>query len=199
MPRFDPDGPRPPSPALSEIAAQTCENDIVALQADARNWHATVDEISLKLGMFQRTLYSSRCAGHPQAANQVVSAERLIQDALPRAATVQTVASQTSPPVTDCLEPIPVGDPRNTTDMSIFRNTCAFPIMLTYCNVAPVTGSWAETFACESRSSVALVNLPASGSAPAVFGRQINHLACKAPALPVASYTPASGLSGYCK
>jgi hypothetical protein len=73
--------------------------------------------------MFQRTLYSSRCAGHPQAAHQVVSAERLIQDALPRAATVQTVASQTSPPVTDCLEPIPVGDPRNTTEGSDFMSS----------------------------------------------------------------------------
>jgi len=199
MPRFDPDGPRPPPPALSDIAMHACENDIRALQADARNWHATVDEISLKLGMFQRTLYSSRCAGHPQAANLVVSAERLILDAEPRAAAVQTVASQTSPAVTDCIEPIPVGDPRNTTDMSIFRNTCAFPIQLTYCNVAAGKGSWAEAFACEQRSSIALVNLPASGSAPAVFGRQINHLACRAPALPVASYTPASGLSGYCK
>ena len=199
MPRFDPDGPRPPPPALSDIAMQTCENDIRTLQADARNWHANVDEISLKLGMFQRTLYSSRCARHPQAANLVVSAERLILDAEPRAAAVQAVASQTSPAVTDCIEPIPVGDPRNTTDMSIFRNTCAFPIQLTYCNVAAVKGSWAEAFACEQRSSIALVNLPASGSAPAVFGRQINHLACKAPALPVASYTPANGLSGYCK
>jgi tetratricopeptide (TPR) repeat protein len=199
MPRFDPDGPRPPPPALSDIAMQTCENEIRALQAGSRTWQATIDEISLKLGMFQRTLYSSRCAGHTQAENQVASAERLILDAEPRAAAVVTVASQTSPAVTDCVETIPVGDTRNTTDMSIFRNTCAFPMMLTYCNVAPVTGSWAEAFACETRSSVALVNLPASGAASAVFGRQINYIACKAPALPVASYTPASGLSGYCK
>lgn len=199
MPRFDPDGPRPSLPPLSDIAMQTCENDIRNLQADSRNWQATVDEISLKLGLFQRTLYSSRCAGHPQAANQVASAERIILDAEPRAAAVQTAASQITPAVTDCLEPIPVGDPRNATDSSVFRNTCAFPIMLAYCNVAPVTGSWAETFACETRTSLAMAALPANGSVAAVFGRQINHFACKAPALPVASYSPASGLSGFCR
>lgn len=198
-PRFDPDGPRSEALPLSAVATQQCEDDMRALQGDSRNWQGTVDEVSLKLGMLQRTLYSSRCAGHPQAINQVASAERLILDAEPRASAVQTAASQTTPAVTDCLEAIPIGDPRNPSDSSIFRNTCGFSIMLTYCNVAPAPGSWAEAFACETRSRIALVSIPASGSTPAVFGRQINHLACKAPALPVASYSPASGLTGYCK
>lgn len=197
--RFDPDGPRPAMLPLGPAQLQACEDDVRGWQAASTGWQGTIDEISLKLGMLQRTLYASRCATHPQAANFIASADRLIADVGPRAEAAQTTADQTSPVATDCLEPVPLGAPGNTGPTSVFRNTCAFHVMAAYCNIAPASGSWAETFACESRNSIAMVVVPANGTAPAVFGRQINHLACKQPALPVASYAPASGLAGYCK
>jgi hypothetical protein len=185
--------------ALSPVAIQACEDDVRALQEASKAWKGTIDEISLKLGMLQRTIYAGRCAGHPQAANLFASAERIIADTAPRAATAPTTAADTTPVVTDCIEPVPVGGTGNTANMSVFRNTCVHPVMVAYCNVAPATGSWAEQFACETRSSIALVSIPANATSPVVFGRQINHLACRTPALPVASYAPASGLTGYCK
>lgn len=197
--RFDPDGPRPAMLPLGPAQLQACEDDVRGWQAASTGWQGTIDEISLKLGMLQRTLYASRCASHPQAAAFIASADRLIADTGPRAETAQTTAEQTSPAATDCLEPVPLGALGNTGPTSVFRNTCTFPVMAAYCNIAPASGSWAETFACETRGSIAMVAVPANGTAPAVFGRQINHLACKQPALPVASYTPASGLAGYCK
>lgn len=200
LPRFDPDGPRPAYVmALSPVAIQACEDDVRALQEASKSWKGTIDEISLKLGMLQRTIYAGRCAGHPHATNLYASAERIIADTAPRAATAPTTAADTTPVVTDCIEPVPVGGAGNTGNMSVFRNTCVHPVMVAYCNVAPATGSWAEQFACETRSSIALVSIPANAMSPVVFGRQINHLACRTPALPVASYAPASGLTGYCK
>ncbi len=199
MLKFDPDAPRGVPVSLSAAEMQACEDDIRSLQADSKSWQGTIDEISVKLGMLQRTIYATRCAGHPQAANLQASAERMIADASARADLAPMTAAQTSPFATDCLTPAPLGDASNTTRSSVFRNTCAFPVMVTYCNVASAPGSWAESFACETRAHAALVNVPANGEVSVVFGRQINHLGCKMPALPVAKYTQAAGLEGFCK
>ena len=197
--RFEPDAPMGVLAALSASQVQACEDDARALQQESKAWQATPDEAAMKLAMMQRTLYASRCAGHPQAASLIAAAERSILDAAPGAATAVTSAEQTTPVVTDCLEPLPVGAARNMTNSSVFRNTCAYPVTVAFCNITPVKGSWAASFACEGKTSIALMTVPASSSAPAVFGREINHFACKAPAMPVATYTPGGGLQGFCK
>ena len=199
MPRFDPDAPMGTPKPLNTVQVQACEDDVRAVQEESKNWQGTLDETAVKLGMMQRTIYAGRCAGHPMAVNLIAGAERMITDAAPRAATATTTAEQTTPVVTDCLEPIPVGDARNMTSSSVFRNTCKYPVTVTYCNITPVKGSWAQSFACEAKTSIAMMTIPASSSAPAVFGREINHFACKNPAMPVATYTPGGGLQGYCK
>lgn len=199
MRQFDPDAPRGAPVALSISEIQGCEDDMRALETDSKAWQGVADETAVRLGMLQRTLYATRCAGHPQAVNLAASAERMIADAGPRALLATTTAEQTSPVQTDCLTPVPLGDAGNSTSSSVFRNSCAFPVMVAFCNVAPAPGSWAEMFACETRASLALVKVPASGVAPVVFGRQINHFACRAPAVPVASYAQGVGLEGYCK
>ena len=197
--RFEPDAPMGPLKALTATQVQACEDDVRALQEDAKAWQGTADEAAMKLGMMQRTIYAGRCAGHPTAQDLIASAERMITDAAPRAAIATTTAEQTTPVQTDCLDPIPVGDPRNLTANSVFRNSCAYPVTVAYCNITPVKDSWAASFACEARTSIALMTIPASSSAPAVFGREINHFACKKPATPVATYTPGGGLQGFCK
>lgn len=199
MPRFDPDAPMGTPKPLNTAQIQACEDDVRALQEDSRNWRGSIDETAVKLGMMQRTIYAGRCAGHPLALNLIASAERMIADAGPRAAAATTTADQTTPVVTDCLDPIPVGDARNLTASSVFRNTCAYPVTVTYCNITPVKGSWADVHACEAKTSIAMLTVPANASAPTVFGREINHFACKAPAMPIATYTPGGGLQGYCK
>jgi hypothetical protein len=199
MRQFDSGAPRGVPASLSASEIQACEDDVSGLEANSKAWQGTPDETALRLGLLQRTIYASRCAGHPQATNLRASAERIIADAGPRAALATTTAEQTTPVVTDCLTPVPLGDASNPTGSSVFRNTCAFPVMVAYCNVAPAPGSWAEMFACETRASLALVKVQANSLAPVVFGRQINHLACKAPALPLATYAQATGLEGFCK
>ena len=198
-PRFDPDAPMGTLKALTAGQIAACEDDVRALQEDSKAWQGTPDEAAMKLGMMQRTIYAGRCAGHPQATTLIANAERSILDAAPRAAAATTTAEQTTPVVTDCLEPVPVGAARNMTNSSVFKNSCAYPVTVAYCNITPVKGSWATSFACETKTSIALMTVPASSSAPAVFGREINHFACKAPAMPVATYTPGGGLQGFCK
>jgi len=197
--RFEPDAPMGALKALTAGQIEACESDVRALQDESRAWKGSADEAAMKLGMMQRTIYAGRCAGHPQAATLVANAEQAIRDAAPRAATATTTAEQTTPVVTDCLEPVPVGAARNMTNSSVFKNACTYPVTVAFCNITPVRGSWAETFACETKTSIALMTVPASSSAPAVFGREINHFACKAPAMPVATYTPGGGLQGFCK
>lgn len=198
-PRFDPDAPMGTLKALTGGQIAACEDDVRALGEASKTWQATPDEAAMKLGMMQRTVYAGRCAGHPEAATLIANAERAILDAAPRAAAATTTAEQTTPVVTDCLEPVPVGAARNMTNSSVFKNSCAYPVTVAYCNITPVKGSWATSFACETKTSIALMTVPASSSAPAVFGREINHFACKAPAMPVATYTPGGGLQGFCK
>jgi len=196
--RFDPDMRRS-VPALSVDESAACEAEIRALQAASVGWRGTVDEISLKLAMAQRTLYATRCAGHASAGSLVAGAERVIADTGPRAVRVETPAEQMLPVANDCLEPVPFGAAGAAAASSIFRNTCGYPVTATFCNVAPAAGSWAAMFACETPSTPGFVTVPANGATAVVFGRQVSHFACRAPALPVASYSPDSGLSGFCK
>lgn len=198
MNRFDPDM-RPGAMPLSPEEAKACEDDVRALQAASAGWRGTVDEISLKLAMAQRTLYATRCAGHPGAASLIAGAERVIADTGPRAALAETTPDQTAPVATDCLEPVPLGAMGVASASSVFRNTCSYPVAAMFCNVAPSSGSWAAMFACEAPGSIGLVSVPANGATAVVFGRQVNHFACRAPALPVAAYSPDSGISGFCK
>lgn len=198
MTRFDPDM-RPAAAPLGPEQAKACEDDVRTLQTASAGWRGTVDEISLKLAMAQRTLYATRCAGHPSAASLIAGAERVIADTGPRAALAETSPDQTTPVATDCLEPVPLGAAGVASASSVFRNTCSYPVAAMFCNIAPANGSWAAMFACETPGSLGLVSVPANGAASAVFGRQVNHFACRAPALPVASYSPDSGISGFCK
>lgn len=198
MNRFDPDMRRS-TPALGPDQAKACEDEVRALQAASAGWRGTVDEISLKLAMAQRTLYAARCAGHPDAASLIIGAERVIADTGPRALLVETAPDQTTPVATDCLEPVPLGAMGPASTSSVFRNTCGYPVAAMFCNVTPSAGSWAAVFACESPGSIGFITVPAHGTTPVVFGRQVSHFACRQPALPVASYSPASGLAGFCK
>lgn len=198
--RFDPDGPRPAEVMVLDADGSTaCEAEVRALQAASKTWVGTLDEISLKLGQLQRTLYAGRCAGHPQAETLVASSERIIAQMSPRVHAAPAADADVMRVATDCLDLVPVGADGNPGNMSVFRNSCGYPVFAAYCNVAPAAGSWAEAFACETRERMGLVSVSGNGVARVVFGRQVNHLACAAPSVPVASYTPDSGLTGYCR
>lgn len=197
--KFAPDSPRGQLAPLTGAKLNECDQAMRAAQTESKTWKGTEEEKALRLGMIQRTLFNGRCAAHAQAAALVSDAERSIAVSAVSAASAYTSSNETSPHAIDCVEPMVPSDPRNSTGVPALRNSCAYPVTVAYCNVTPVTGSWAEMFACGTRGALALDTIPANGATPAVFGREVQHFACRAPAGPVLTYDTAKGLDGFCK
>lgn len=196
---FAPDAPRGQLAPLTAARAAACDAAVVEMRTESQGWKGTPEEIALRSGMMQRTLFAGRCAGHAQAASLFAEAERAIAISAASAASAFTDAADTTPAQIDCVEPMAPGDPRNTTGSSVLRNTCSFPVYVAYCNVSPAKGSWAEMFSCTGRAALALDSIPANGATPAVFGREVQHFACRKPAMPVLTYVAGKGLDGFCK
>ncbi len=196
---FAPDSPRGQQAPLVGARLTECDEAMRAAQADSQTWKGTQEEKSLRLGLIQRTLFNGRCAGHAQAASLVADAERLIAISAASAASAYTSPSETSPDAIDCVEPMIPTDPRNTTGSTALRNSCAFAVTVAYCNVSPVNGSWADMFRCGVKASLAMDVIPANSATPAVFGKEVQHFACRNPAGPVLTYDTAKGLDGFCK
>lgn len=197
--KFAPDSPRGQLAPLTGAKQNECDQAMRAAQTESKTWKGTEEEKALRLGMIQRTLFNGRCAAHAQAAALVSDAERSIAVSAVSAASAYTSSSETSPHAIDCVEPMVPSDPRNSTGVPALRNSCAYPVTVAYCNVTPVTGSWAEMFACGTRGALALDTIPANSATPAVFGREVQHFACRAPAGPVLTYDTTKGLDGFCK
>lgn len=197
--KFAPDAARGQIAPLDGAGIAACEESMRMVQADAQGWKGTPDETALRTGLLQRTLYAGRCAGHPEAFDRVVEAERTIAAKAAVAAATFTDAKDTTPDVINCVEPMAPGNSRNPTGSPALVNVCNFPVYVAYCNVSPAKGAWAEMFACGVRGSLGMDVIPANGATPAVFGREIQHFACRQPAGPVLTYVAGVGLDGFCK
>ncbi len=197
--KFAPDAPRGQLAPLTSARAAECDQAMRAAQTESRTWKGTPEEKALRLGLIQRTLFDGRCAAHAQAPAMVADAERQIAISAASAASAYTSSSDASPDAIDCVEPMIPSDPRNTTGSPALRNSCAYPVTVAYCNVSPVKGSWADMFACGTTAALGLDVIPANSATPAVFGREVQHFACRAPAGPVLTYDKARGLDGFCK
>lgn len=196
---FAPDAPRGQLAPLTSARLAECDNAMRGAQTASETWKGTPEEKALRLGQIQRTLFAGRCAGHAQAAALVTDAERSIAISASSAAAAITSSADTSPDAISCVEPMVPSDPRNTTGAPALRNSCAYPVQVAYCNVSPAKGSWAETFACGVKGALAVDTIPANSATPAVFGREVQHFACRAPAGPVLTYEQGKGLDGFCK
>ena len=196
---FAPDAPRGQQAPLVGAQLTECDDAMRTAQTDSQTWKGTPEEKALRLGQIQRTLFNGRCAGHAQAAALVADAERSIAISAASAASAYTSPSETSPDAIDCVVPMIPNDPRNTTGSTALRNSCAYPVTVAYCNVAPLRGSWAEMFKCGVKGSLAMDVIPANSATPAVFGKEVQHFACRAPAGPVLTFDTAKGLDGFCK
>ncbi|OYX47259.1 MAG: hypothetical protein B7Y90_13405 [Alphaproteobacteria bacterium 32-64-14] len=197
--KFAPDAPRGQVAPLTAGRVTECDAALRAIESESQGWKGTPEEIALRSGMIQRTLFAGRCAGHAQAASLFADGERTIAISAASAASAFTDAADTTPAQIDCVEPMIPTDPRNTTGTTALRNSCNFAVYVAYCNVSPAKGSWAEMFSCTMRSALALDVIPASGATPAVFGREVQHFACRKPAMPVLTYVAGKGLDGFCK
>lgn len=197
--KFAPDAPRGQVPPLPAGRVAECDQALRTAQTESQSWKGTPEEKSLRLGLIQRTLFAGRCAGHVQADAMVADADRTIAISITSAISAYTDPAETSPDAIDCVEPMIPTDPRNTTGTTALRNACAYPVQVAYCNVSPASGSWAEAFTCGNRNVLAMDVIPANGATPAVFGREVQHFACKAPAGPVLTYQAGKGLDGFCK
>jgi hypothetical protein len=197
--KFAPDAARGQIAPLDGAGIAACEESMHVVQADAQGWKGTPDETALRTGLLQRTLYAGRCAGHPEAFDRVVEAERTIAAKAALAAATFTDARDTTPDVIDCVEPMAPGNSRNPTGSPALVNVCNFPVYVAYCNVSPAKGSWAEMFACGVGGSLGMDVILPYDATPAVFGREIQHFACRQPAGPVLTYVAGVGLDGFCK
>lgn len=199
MIRFAPDEPRGDMAPLDADQTRYCDEMLNAVIADAAGWKGTMDEKRLRLYATQRTLFAGRCAGHSEAGRRVEEARTEIAIAAAATARIQTDAKDTTPDAINCVEPMAPQDPRNPTGSAALANSCDFPVSVAYCNVSPAPGSWADMFACGRDLALAMDVIPAKGATPAVFGREVQHFACRQPAGPVLTYQPRTGLDGFCK
>lgn len=197
--RFAPDAPRGQVALLSDVEASACMEEVVALRNASQGWKGTPAEIAQRLGLMQRTIFAGRCAGHPNAAALVAEADQEIAASAASAASAFTDAQDTTPDAISCVEPMAPNNPRNRTGSPALHNACNFPVEVAYCNVSPARGSWAEMFACGVRGSLGMEVIPANGATPAVFGREVQHFACREPSGPVLTHVAAKGLDGFCK
>ena len=197
--KFAPDAPRGQIAPLTAARVAECDEALRVMKTESQGWKGTPEEIALRSGMMQRTLFAGRCAGHAQAASLFADGERTIAVSASSAASAFTDAADTTPAQIDCVEPMVPTDPRNTTGTTALRNSCNFAVYVAYCNVSPAKGSWAEMFTCTTKSALALDVIPPNGATPAVFGREVQHFACRKPAMPVLTYVAGKGLDGFCK
>lgn len=197
--RFAPDEPRGDLVPLDPGQTRYCDEALNAVIAEAAGWKGTIEEKRQRLYATQRTLFAGRCAGHVEAARRVEEARTEIAIAAAVTASIQTDAKDTVPDAINCVEPMAPQDPRNPTGSAALANTCDFPVSVAYCNVSPAPGSWADVFACGRDLALAMDVIPAKGATPAVFGREVQHFACRQPAGPVLTYQPRTGLDGFCK
>lgn len=174
--RFAPDAPRGQIARLNDFQAAVCLEEVVSLRSASRGWKGAPQEIALRLGLLERTLFAGRCAGHPNAAALVAEAEREIAASAASAASDFTDAKDTTPDAISCVEPMAPNNPRNRSASPALHNAGNFPVHVAYCNVSL-----------------------ANGARPAMFGREIQHFACRQPSGPVLTYVAGKGLDGFCK
>jgi hypothetical protein len=60
------------------MSPQECDEKIKNLQMESQNWPGNVTEQGAKLGNIQKRMFEGECAGHPQAAAYVASADQMI-------------------------------------------------------------------------------------------------------------------------
>lgn len=72
---------KPPSVASGTLTPQqitACSQEIKAKQIESQRWSGNVNDISARLGRFQKDLFEGRCKGHPEAQAYIAGANKMI-------------------------------------------------------------------------------------------------------------------------
>ncbi|KFN43698.1 hypothetical protein N789_10500 [Arenimonas oryziterrae DSM 21050 = YC6267] len=73
-----PVSPSRPTEESGQTNAAACSEEIQKVQISSQQWSGSSDDVAAKLGQFQKALFEGRCAGHPEAAAYIASANRMI-------------------------------------------------------------------------------------------------------------------------
>ena len=86
-----------------------------------------------------------------------------------------------------------------------FKNSCAYPISISWCAYHPNKGAWSEAFDCDhdvqgiGRGGLSTVGANQIDGTHTNNAEKIFWFACRRPAYPIVTYTSGVGFYGYCK
>jgi len=148
-----------PTEAVGQTNVAACSEEIQRIQVESQQWSGSSDDVAAKLGQFQKALFEGRCAGHPEAAAYIASANRMIGyggnpegaggGVLPLAASSNTTASRDASlthkvhnPAADAKPCTLITGNGNMAAISTrggwqLANQCGVPIEAFWCVVSP--------------------------------------------------------------
>lgn len=110
-----PSSPRPqsaPPSTLTPAQIAECDRVIKTEQVASQSWPGDVRAVSARLGRFQFDLFTGRCAGHPEAAQYLVGARRMLAQggvSVPATPPQQSAQAPRTAPSTTARAPASVG------------------------------------------------------------------------------------------
>jgi len=194
---------KPPSGAAGTLTPQqiaACSQEIKAKQIESQRWSGNVNDISARLGRFQKDLFEGRCKGHPEAQAYIAGANKMIGyggnasggdssriNATPPSVAPGKAASSSSKQLkekkyhypeyvaTQCLSVI-----NEKTLYGGFINSCPFKVAYGWCVEEPKKGGWSESAACgnETRGAGQVVGAKSRDAQHTKGGKKVHWVAC---------------------
>ncbi len=164
-----------PSGAMSQSDIDACTREIQGKQIESQSWGGDVDDVSARLGQFQKELFEGRCAGHPEAEAYINGANRMLgdRDGGRGSAGATGNGKRSNVPeahASHCLSPQKDGG---------VINTCDYAVEYIYCVVQPEPGSWAASFDCNQGKSGSWQVGPNSKAIMHTAGAQVAFFGCR--------------------
>ena len=165
----------PVTVGLDPAQADACSRDIKAMQVQSQGWPGTAAENAARLGQYQKDLFEGRCAGHPETAAYLGSANRMLSysaatGGVPGAKDRAKRSHVPGAVATQCLAIKPDGG---------VNNRCDFAIEYVYCVSKPTAGSWSASFDCSRGKSGAWQIGPRSTAIMQTSGEGVQFFACR--------------------
>jgi len=157
--------------SLNQAQIDACSNDIKTMQVQSQSWPGDVNDTAARLGQYQKDMFESRCAAHPQAQAYIASANRMLGNGGGAGTTKNGKRSNVSDAnATHCLAPQKEGG---------VINSCDYAVEYNYCVVQPTPGSWAASFDCNQGKSGSWQVGPNSRAIMQTSGSQVAFFGCK--------------------
>ncbi len=154
------------SAGLSPQQITTCSEEIKRKQIESQSWGGDVNDVSARLGQFQKNLFEGRCAGHPEAKAYIAGANKMLGYKIdaPNLTPAPTAGANPEPSTFADSRPSAKREKRQHVPEAVatncltvsekpgfggFVNSCNYAVYYTYCAEHPKKDAWTESFDCD--------------------------------------------------